>query len=42
MVLLARFHYRDANKENEMRRRYYEQEKVKCINLNIAEYAIHK
>ena len=42
MVRLARFHYRDANKEKEMSERYYERENVKCINLNIAECAIHK
>jgi len=42
MVRLARFRYRDAVKENEMRERHYEQENVKCINLNIAECAIHK
>jgi len=42
MVLLAMFYYRDANKEHEMRERYHEREKVKCINLNFAEYAIHE
>jgi hypothetical protein len=42
MGLLVRFRYGDANKENEMRGRYYEREKVKCIYLNIAKYVIHK
>jgi hypothetical protein len=39
MILLARFHYRDANRENEMRGRYHEREKVISINLNFAAYA---